>query len=100
MAGRRTAGPTTGGRRALAHAILHARQVTGGRRELTQEQAAERAGVGLAWYRWLEEGRNIGLSGVSLGWVANALNVRGISRRQLFDLAHIEEAKELTPFVE
>jgi AraC-like DNA-binding protein/transcriptional regulator with XRE-family HTH domain len=80
--------------------LVHARRAAGGKRGLTQEQVADRSGVGLTWYRWLEEGRNIGLSNTSLGWVAGALNIRGHERRTLFELAGIEEAIELAPFVE
>jgi AraC-like DNA-binding protein len=91
---------TTGVRRALAEMLAHARRAAGGKHGLTQERAADKAGVGLTWYRWLEEGRTIGLSSTSLGWVASALNIRGRERRTLFELAGIEEAIELAPFVE
>ena len=88
--------PEAGARRALGEMLAAARRKHG----LTPERAAELAGVGPSWYRWLEEGRNIGLSSVTLRWVADALAVRGAARRRLFELAGIEEGFELLPMVE
>src|SRR5262249_202718 len=56
-------------RRSLAAALQAAR------RGVSLDEAAERAGVGAGWYRALEEGRNVGLSTASLGWVADGLRL-------------------------
>ena len=90
-----------GARRALGEMLAAARRgAGGGRRPLSVEQVAERAGVGASWIGWLEAGRNIGLSPAVLGWVADALALRGGPRRRAFDLAGIEEVPELPAFIE
>jgi AraC-like DNA-binding protein len=80
--------------------LAAARRSAGRRRGLDAADVAERAGVGKIWYHWLEEGRNIGLSPIALGWVADALALRGVARRRLFELAGIEEGDELPAMVE
>ena len=89
-----------GARRALGEMLAAARRGAGGRRPLSVEQVAERAGVGASWVQWLEAGRNIGLSPVALAWVADALALRGAPRRRVFELAGIEEAPELPAMIE
>jgi AraC-like DNA-binding protein len=92
--------PVRGARRALGEMLAAARRSAGGGRGVGVDQVAERAGVGETWYRWLEEGRNIGLSAIALGWVADALGLRGAARHRLFGLAGTEEADELPAMIE
>ncbi len=93
-------GSTAARRRALADALIRARRSTAIRPELSVEQAAADAGVGVAWYRALEDASDVGLSAASLGWVAQALHIRGAARARLFELAGIDPGIELTPFAE
>ena len=92
--------PVPGARRALGAMLAAARRSARAGRGARPGEVAERAGVGESWYRWIEEGRNIGLSPVALGWVADALALRGPARERLFGLAGLEEADELSPIVE
>ena len=92
--------PVPGARRALGAMLAAVRRSTRSGRGASAGEVAERAGVGESWYRWLEEGRNIGLSPAALGWVADALAVRGAARQRLFGLASLEEADELPPMIE
>jgi len=92
--------PVPGARRTLGAMLAAARRSARAGRGARPGEVAERAGVGESWYRWLEEGRNIGLSPVALGWVADALALRGPARERLFGLAGLEEADELSPIVE
>src|SRR5262249_44684932 len=92
--------PVMDARRALGEMLAAARRSAGGARALGEDQVAERAGVGLSWYRWLEDGRNIGVSPTALGWVADALALRGAARRRLFELAGLEESDELPAMIE
>jgi len=92
--------PVPGARRALGAMLAAARRSARAGRGASAAEVAERAGVGESWYRWLEEGRNIGLSPVALGWVADALALRGPARRRLFGIAGVEEADELPAMIE
>ncbi|NHQ92637.1 helix-turn-helix transcriptional regulator [Janthinobacterium lividum] len=72
----------------------------GGRRRtpgLRREEVAALAGVGLTWYTWLEQGRDIGVSSVFLDKLAEVLKLDAAERRHLFLLAHarppVEEGK-------
>lgn len=63
----------------------------GGRRRtpgLRREEVAALAGVGLTWYTWLEQGRDIGVSAVFLDKLAQVLKLDAAERRHLFLLAH------------
>ncbi len=55
---------------------------------LRREEVALLAGVGLSWYTWLEQGRDINVSEAFLENVARALHLTEIERRHLFVLAH------------
>ncbi len=46
------------------------------------------AGVGLSWYTWLEQGREIGVSATFLENLARTLKLDATERRHLFLLAH------------
>ncbi len=73
---------------------------TGGRRRtagLRREEVAALAGVGLTWYTWFEQGREIGVSPGFLDNVARALRLSGIERAHLYALADPERMVEAPP---
>lgn len=55
---------------------------------LRREEVAALAGVGLTWYTWLEQGRDIGVSANFLDNLARVLKLDAAERRHLFLLAH------------
>lgn len=55
---------------------------------LRREEVAALAGVGLTWYTWLEQGREIGVSAAFLDNLARVLKLDSAERRHLFLLAH------------
>ncbi|SJL82559.1 hypothetical protein VPAL9027_00488 [Vibrio palustris] len=55
---------------------------------LRREEVAALAGVGLTWYTWLEQGRDIGVSTTFLDNLASVLKLDAAERRHLFLLAH------------
>ncbi|MEU4195071.1 helix-turn-helix transcriptional regulator [Kribbella sp. NPDC026611] len=62
----------------------------GGRRRtpgLRREEVALLAGVGVTWYTWLEQGRDINVSAQVLDAIANALRFDRQERNHLFRLA-------------
>jgi transcriptional regulator with XRE-family HTH domain len=63
---------------------------TGGRRTpgLRREEVAQLAGVGLTWYTWFEQGRDIQVSESFLLKVAKALRLGDADCSRLFLLAH------------
>jgi transcriptional regulator with XRE-family HTH domain len=66
---------------------------TGGRRRtpgLRREELAALAGVGVSWYTWLEQGRDINPSPEVLDALARALRLDPAERRTLFALARTE----------
>jgi transcriptional regulator with XRE-family HTH domain len=65
----------------------------GGRRRtpgLRREELAQLAGVGVSWYTWLEQGRDINPSPEVLDALAEALRLDAAERRTLFALARTE----------
>jgi transcriptional regulator with XRE-family HTH domain len=65
----------------------------GGRRRtpgLRREELAALAGVGVSWYTWLEQGRDINPSPEVLDAVARALRLDPAERKTLFALARTE----------
>jgi transcriptional regulator with XRE-family HTH domain len=65
----------------------------GGRRRtpgLRREELAALAGVGVSWYTWLEQGRDINPSPEVLDALASALRLDRAERRTLFALARTE----------
>jgi transcriptional regulator with XRE-family HTH domain len=65
----------------------------GGRRRtpgLRREELAALAGVGVSWYTWLEQGRDINPSPEVLDALAHALRLDPAERRTLFALARTE----------
>ncbi|NYH52506.1 transcriptional regulator with XRE-family HTH domain [Nocardiopsis arvandica] len=62
----------------------------GGRRRtpgLRREEVAVLAGVGVSWYTWLEQGRDINVSGEVLDAISRALRLTGPERAHLYALA-------------
>ncbi|TKI08263.1 helix-turn-helix transcriptional regulator [Martelella alba] len=55
---------------------------------LRREEVAALAGVGLTWYTWLEQGRDIGVSADFLNTLSRVLKLDAAERRHLFLLAH------------
>jgi len=55
---------------------------------LRREEVAALAGVGLSWYTWLEQGRNISVSTTFLDNLSRTLKLDATERRHLFLLAH------------
>jgi transcriptional regulator with XRE-family HTH domain len=65
----------------------------GGRRRtpgLRREELAVLAGVGVSWYTWLEQGRDIHPSPEVLDALARALRLQAAERTTLFALARVE----------
>src|SRR6185437_3054248 len=64
----------------------------GGRRRtpgLRREEVAQLAGVGVTWYTWLEQGRQIRPSESVLGAIASALRLDPSERAHLLTLAGV-----------
>lgn len=61
---------------------------------LRREEVAALAGVGLTWYTWLEQGRDIGVSSDFLDNLARVLKLDATERRHLFLLAHARPPAE------
>jgi PAS domain-containing protein len=55
---------------------------------LRREEVAALAGVGLSWYTWLEQGREISVSATFLDNLSRTLKLDATERRHLFLLAH------------
>lgn len=55
---------------------------------LRREEVAQLAGVGLAWYTWLEQGRDVNVSSDVLERLHAALGLSAAEREHLFALAH------------
>ena len=57
---------------------------------LRREEVAQLAGVGLSWYTWLEQGRDIHPSAQVLDAIARVLALDAAERAHLFHLARVE----------
>ncbi|WP_343577823.1 helix-turn-helix transcriptional regulator [Pseudomonas sp.] len=55
---------------------------------LRREEVAALAGVGLSWYTWFEQGRDISVSATFLDNLSRVLKMDATERRHLFLLAH------------
>ncbi|MET7801825.1 helix-turn-helix domain-containing protein, partial [Streptomyces decoyicus] len=69
------------------------RLVTVGRRGtpgLRREEVALLAGVSVSWYTWLEQGRDIKVSGRVLDAVSSALRLNAAERAHLYRLARYQ----------
>ena len=67
---------------------------------LRREEVAERAGVGLSWYTWLEQGRDIRVSPEVLRRLSRALHLNTTEQRHIFQLAGIEAPASAPPVIE
>jgi transcriptional regulator with XRE-family HTH domain len=68
----------------------------GGRRRtpgLRREEVAQLAGVGVTWYTWLEQGRDINVSEQVLDAIAGTLHLDPIERAHLYTLAGAGEPR-------
>jgi transcriptional regulator with XRE-family HTH domain len=68
--------------------------LTSGRRRtpgLRREEVAQLAGVGVTWYTWLEQGREITPSAQVLDAIARTLRLDGHERTHLFGLADVPD---------
>src|SRR5215475_11905676 len=59
---------------------------------LRREEVAQLSGVGVTWYTWLEQGRQINASPQVLGAVARTLLLDQAEREHLFQLADVPDA--------
>lgn len=66
--------------------ISHGRRRTPG---LRREEVAVLAGVGVSWYTWLEQGRDIRVSSAVLDALARALQLDDTERAHLYRLCHL-----------
>ncbi|TNC27349.1 helix-turn-helix transcriptional regulator [Amycolatopsis alkalitolerans] len=72
---------------------------------LRREEVAQLAGVGVTWYTWLEQGRDINASEQVLQAIASTLRLDPYERAHLFTLAGVpepaveKECKAVTPVV-
>lgn len=55
---------------------------------LRREEVAERAGISVTWYAWLEQGREVNVSFKTIESLANALMLAPHERTHLFELAN------------
>ena len=80
------------GRRALVSPESVGLDAGGTRRTpgLRREEVAQLAGVGLSWYTWLEQGRDITPSASVLDALARVLRLSAGERSHLFALARVE----------
>jgi transcriptional regulator with XRE-family HTH domain len=74
---------------------------TGRRRTpgLRREEVADRAGISPTWYAWIEQGRDVQVSGPALARLAGALALTKAERAYLFELAgrHDPDAADPDP---
>ncbi|PHM51698.1 helix-turn-helix domain-containing protein [Xenorhabdus hominickii] len=61
---------------------------------LRREEIAALAGVGVTWYTWLEQGREIGVSATFLDSLSKVLKLNVAERRHLYLLVHMREPFE------
>src|SRR5580692_2230367 len=68
--------------------------ISAGRRRtpgLRREELAQMAGVGVTWYTWLEQGRDINVSGQVLEAVCRALMLDPSERAHVMNLAGVDD---------
>jgi hypothetical protein len=70
-------------RERIAPDVLTGRRRTPG---LRREELAARAGIGVTWLTWIEQGRDVAISPATLARLAVALGLTGAERTYLFDL--------------
>src|SRR5689334_24992519 len=67
---------------------------------LRREEVAQLAGVGVTWYTWLEQGRNINVSEQVLESLVRVLQLDTEERKHLFMLAHRQIPADPPPLQE
>ena len=65
---------------------------------LRREEVAQHAGVGISWYTWLEQGRDVSPSPQVLDALARALRLSPAEHSHLFHLAGIERPVGTAPY--
>jgi transcriptional regulator with XRE-family HTH domain len=65
---------------------------------LRREEVSQLAGVGLSWYTWLEQGREITPSPSVLDALARVFDLSGAERGHLFDLAGVPVPAPADPY--
>lgn len=65
---------------------------------LRREEVSHLAGVGLSWYTWLEQGREITPSSSVLDALARVFDLSGAERAHLFDLAAVAVPAPADPY--
>src|SRR5690242_21961922 len=65
---------------------------------LRREEVSQLAGVGLSWYTWLEQGREITPSASVLDALARVLGLGAAERAHLFDLAGVATPASADPY--
>jgi transcriptional regulator with XRE-family HTH domain len=72
----------------------HPRRRTPG---LRREEVAEEAGIGITWYTWLEQGRDIGVSPEVLRRLSRALSLSREETKHLFRLSGVGLVEDVPP---
>jgi transcriptional regulator with XRE-family HTH domain len=67
---------------------------------LRREEVAQLAGVGVTWYTWLEQARDIGVSVHFLERLSNALKLNDAEHRHLFDLCQLPIPRRINAQIE
>lgn len=74
---------------------------------LRREEVAQLAGVGVTWYTWLEQGRDISVSTQVLDSIARVLQLSQVERTYLFKLVrqelpsvHVQSATQISPTIQ
>ncbi|MGM7648319.1 helix-turn-helix domain-containing protein [Nocardia sp. JW2] len=61
---------------------------------LRREEVAVLAGVGVSWYTWLEQGRDINVSGEVLNAIGRVLRLDSVEREHLYLLAGLNPPRQ------
>jgi transcriptional regulator with XRE-family HTH domain len=64
---------------------------------LRREEVALLSGIGVTWYTWLEQGRQINVSTQVLGAISRVLRLDAAERAHLFALAELTDPQQATP---
>ena len=63
---------------------------------LRREEVAQRAGIGVTWYTWLEQGRNVRPSPNVAAALADALRLTPVERSHMYALLHHGETTDIS----
>lgn len=64
---------------------------------LRREEVAQLAGLSTTWYTWVEQGRDMAMSGAAMGRLADALAMTGAERAYLFELSRHRDPRLPAP---